>query len=279
MQLMLQLILLVCFAFKVASFMPIVRSISQPIRNCPIKLISFHKWRIQQLKRYSSTLSNGDQILYVPVSFYNFIKYNETELKEIESRAFEYLESLPALGTLLLASEGYNAQLTFPESKVDHFSSTIRDVLRDPQLNLNMGKSYLVSDQRAKEQFPYKKLMVKRKPKVLTDGFLDSNDASNVSFDWSKNNGIELPPELWHQEISAASSDSNKDDSKSKVLILDCRNDYESSVGTFKNAIPLNTTKFSESWDKLDELLKDTPKDVKLLTFCTGNKKKINIKN
>ena len=52
--------------------------------------------------------------------------------------------------------------------------------------------------------------------------------------------------------------------------MLDCRNSYESDVGLFQGAIPLNTTFFRESWDALDETLKNTPKDAPLLTYCTG---------
>ena len=52
--------------------------------------------------------------------------------------------------------------------------------------------------------------------------------------------------------------------------MLDCRNSYESDVGLFQGAVPLNTTFFRESWDALDETLKHTPKDAPLLTYCTG---------
>lgn len=53
-------------------------------------------------------------------------------------------------------------------------------------------------------------------------------------------------------------------------MVLDCRNSYESEIGIFQNAIPLNTTFFRESWDALDEVLKDKPKDAPIMTYCTG---------
>lgn len=53
-------------------------------------------------------------------------------------------------------------------------------------------------------------------------------------------------------------------------LSADCRNDYESDLGRFKNAIALNTSKFSESWDRLDAILETVPKDAKIMTYCTG---------
>jgi UPF0176 protein len=52
--------------------------------------------------------------------------------------------------------------------------------------------------------------------------------------------------------------------------VLDCRNKFESEVGRFDRAIPLNTTTFRESWDVLSNLLKDRPKDTPIMTYCTG---------
>jgi len=41
-------------------------------------------------------------------------------------------------------------------------------------------------------------------------------------------------------------------------------------MGTFNGSTPLPTNVFSESWDIIDKLLEDQPKDKKILTFCTG---------
>lgn len=35
-------------------------------------------------------------------------------------------------------------------------------------------------------------------------------------------------------------------------------------------AEPLNTSFFRESWDVLQERLRDVPKETKILTYCTG---------
>jgi len=68
-----------------------------------------------------------------------------------------------------------------------------------------------------------------------------------------------MSPLEWHNQLD----DPN-------TVVLDCRNSYESDVGIFNNAIPLNTTFFRESWAALDSILKDKPKDTKLMTYCTG---------
>jgi UPF0176 protein len=63
----------------------------------------------------------------------------------------------------------------------------------------------------------------------------------------------------WHEELV-----------EGQPVIIDCRNDYESDIGSFENATALNTKFFSESWDQLDKLLETTPKNSKIMTYCTG---------
>ncbi len=86
-----------------------------------------------------------------------------------------------------------------------------------------------------------------------------------------------MPPLEWHQKLKEAkekresqSDDSDNNSSKDIPLIFDCRNDYETSVGRFEGAIPLNTTNFRDSWDVLKDQLKDAPKDAPIMTYCTG---------
>jgi len=53
-------------------------------------------------------------------------------------------------------------------------------------------------------------------------------------------------------------------------LILDCRNDYETNIGRFEGAEPLQTETFRDSWDALKNRLADVPKDAPIMTYCTG---------
>ena len=93
-----------------------------------------------------------------------------------------------------------------------------------------------------------------------------------------------MPPLEWHQKLKEAreakqrlSSDrsdgddgDDKEAQKNIPLIFDCRNDYETSVGIFEGADPLDTENFRDSWDVFAEKLKDTPKDTPIMTYCTG---------
>ena len=85
-------------------------------------------------------------------------------------------------------------------------------------------------------------------------------DGLTRPLDLVKSSGRVISPADWHQELD------NPD-----AIVLDCRNSYESEIGLFQNAIPLNTTFFRESWDALKEVLKDKPKDSPIMTYCTGH--------
>mmetsp|Transcript_27495 Transcript_27495/g.40617 ORF Transcript_27495/g.40617 Transcript_27495/m.40617 type:complete len:98 (-) Transcript_27495:1153-1446(-) len=81
-----------------------------------------------------------------------------------------------------------------------------------------------------------------------------------IDLDWEEA-GLELEGKEWQKRINS------KDDDR---IVIDCRNLYESQKGTFQDALPLGTEAFSESWDKLDVLTKDIPRNKPSYIFCTG---------
>ncbi len=116
---------------------------------------------------------------------------------------------------------------------------------------------------------PFKNLHIRVRQQIVADGL-------DKPLDW-ENAGYDMPPVEWHQKLKEArdgreSNDVGEDgESDKKVpIIFDCRNDYETAVGKFEGAIPLNTTNFRDSWEVLGEQLKDAPKDAPIMTYCTG---------
>jgi rhodanese-related sulfurtransferase len=82
-----------------------------------------------------------------------------------------------------------------------------------------------------------------------------------------------MPPLEWHQTLKEAREARASPDEKvqkNAPLIFDCRNDYETAVGVFEGADPLDTENFRESWGVFADKLKDTPKDAPIMTYCTG---------
>jgi rhodanese-related sulfurtransferase len=125
-------------------------------------------------------------------------------------------------------------------------------------------------------------------------GSIEEGASRKLKLDWTRNSGSEMSPLEWHRHLSsikaargskgtapgAAGIQSGTqvqvqtqvecEDAEAAPLILDCRNSFESDVGIFEGAVPLNTSFFRESWPVLTDLLKGKPKDTPIYTYCTG---------
>ncbi len=234
---------------------------------------------------------NYNPFTYTAVSFFHFVSKKEVEIgeemvHEITRKLKGTLQDLGVRGTFLLSAEGYNAQLAIPTCVLDETYDKIVaiDHTLFSTLDMNVGKTlvyhpdeFLTEYERQQKEkaerykkktydgkdefsssargFPFKKLIVRAKFAVLTDRLEGGED-----IDWT-DAGPELEARDWHNELAQ---------SETKPLLLDCRNLYESDLGSFEGSVPLGTTKFSESWAKLDDLLEGVPKDQRVLTFCTG---------
>jgi predicted sulfurtransferase/predicted O-methyltransferase YrrM len=95
--------------------------------------------------------------------------------------------------------------------------------------------------------------------------------------------GYDMPPLEWHTKLLEAKilreeeeqkkqSNVNTEENSDKQvpIILDCRNTYETDVGIFDGAIPLQTTTFKDTWDAIENQLIDKPKDTPIYMYCTG---------
>ena len=113
---------------------------------------------------------------------------------------------------------------------------------------------------------PFKALHVRVRTQIVADGL-------NKPLDW-QSAGYDMPPLEWHEKLKEA-KEKRETDTTATVgvdipLILDCRNDYESDIGRFEGAEPLDTTNFRESWNVLKDRLENVPKDAPIMTYCTG---------
>lgn len=112
---------------------------------------------------------------------------------------------------------------------------------------------------------PFRNLHIRVRPQVVADGL-------DKSLNW-QSAGYDMPPLEWHEQLKRAKelrAQSADEGDAPLPLIFDCRNTYETSVGRFEGAVPLQTTNFKETWDALKEQLADTPKDAPIMTYCTG---------
>jgi predicted sulfurtransferase len=167
---------------------------------------------------------------------------------------FESLQEIPGLrGTFYLASEGVNAQMAVPPEDLDTLLQVIStDMPWDPFQNNPPNLSDVVPI----DTPTFDRLIVRIRDFVLRDGI-----PSEIELDWSGPGGPGLSPLEWHDGIVSSGK---------TATLLDCRNGYESDQGTFQGSIPLDTDTFQESWDQIDQLTEDLPRDEPLRIFCTG---------
>ena len=180
----------------------------------------------------------------------NFFKvaafYAFTELLNLEDlqRAFtHFLKKEDIKGTVLLAHEGINGTVAGTEDGIDRFKNFL-------QLNNLFQSQNFKTSTCAKDPFP--RLKVKLKDEIVSIG--------NELVDPAKIVGEYVQPEDWNSLIS-----------QEDVLVLDTRNTYEFSIGTFKKSIQPETTNFREFPDWLEGIeSKGLDKSKKVAMFCTG---------
>ncbi len=152
-------------------------------------------------------------------------------------------------GTLLLAAEGINGTISGPEAGVRAVLAYLRS---DPRL------AALEHKEAWAEQTPFYRMKVRLKREIVTMGVPDVHPALNA--------GQYVKPSDWNALLA-----------EPDVVLVDTRNDYEVSIGTFEGAINPATSSFSElpGWveREMAEGGKLAPVDGKkprVAMFCTG---------
>ena len=176
------------------------------------------------------------------LSFYAYAKIENP--KVFRDHLFLTWNALDVLGRIYVAKEGINAQLSLPADRFQEFKEHIDGVsfLENVRLNIAVeqdNKSFL-------------KLKVKVRHKIVADGLND--DTFDVT-----NKGIHVGAEQFNQLIE-----------DEKTVLVDMRNHYESEIGHFKNAVTPDVDTFRDSLDIIEEDLKDSKEDKKLVMYCTG---------
>jgi UPF0176 protein len=148
-------------------------------------------------------------------------------------------------GTILLANEGINGTIA---GLPDDIRAVLNYLRQDPVFS---GR---FSDLEHKESYadthPFYRMKVKLKKEIVTMGVKGINPNNTV--------GTYVNPQDWNALISDPD-----------VILLDTRNDYEVSIGTFKGALDPKTTTFRE-FPKFVKRNLDKAKHKKVAMFCTG---------
>jgi UPF0176 protein len=171
-------------------------------------------------------------------TFYRFKKF--TGIKTVKAILDKSLKNKLILGTVLLANEGINGTISGTKKDLSEFIYFIKQTLKIRKLSIKISQNKFI---------PFYRLKIRLKKEIVTIGDKTINP--------EKNSGIHINPSRWDRIIN------NK-----KYIIIDTRNDYEVSIGSFKNAINPKIKSFREFPEFIKKLNLD--KNQPIAMFCTG---------
>lgn len=204
------------------------------------------------------------------LSFYSFPKGGIDDPEEFSLLLRKLWKPFDVLGRVYVAREGVNAQMSVPTNVLENFRACCFDIPElgtymenginvDP-IPLTMEEFAVAGDMDGKPCPPFKNLHIRVRQQIVADGL-------DKSLNW-ESAGYDMPPMEWHEKLKEAREKRAK--GENAPLIFDCRNSYETSVGSFVGAEGLETESFRDSWEVFKDKLKDTPKDTPIMTYCTG---------
>lgn len=174
------------------------------------------------------------------VSLYRFLDLKDPELFRTELKSLCDAEGL--LGTVLVATEGFNGTLAGSETSIRTVMLWIRERLGiSEELDARWTESI---------DAPFRKMRVKVKKEIVTLGRPDILPHLGT--------GKYVGAARWNELMADPD-----------VLVIDTRNHYEVEVGTFPGAIDPGNDSFREFPEFAKELAEQST-DRPLAMFCTG---------
>ena len=185
------------------------------------------------------------QNIYKVVSFYSFFANKEQKIIELKSNLLRIENENDLSGLIIIAKEGFNGTICAEAYIIERVLDLLKKFVGINELNLKVSYS---------KTRIFKKLKIKIKKEIVTMGVPQINP--------SKDTGTYIDAFNWNKLIK----DQN-------TIVIDTRNHYEVSIGSFNKSINPNTKNFSEfpEWvdDNLEKYLGD--EDSKnIAMFCTG---------
>ena len=193
------------------------------------------------IKKNAKQISVGNN--FIVVAFYKFFKIENLLNYQLLLKSF--FKGTDIKGTILIANEGINGTICGLETEINkalkHFWQRAELADLNPKYSLT-------------HKMPFFKMKIRLKKEIVTLGVDDISPSKIV--------GQYIEPEDWNKFIS-----------EENVILIDTRNNYEVSIGTFDNATNPNIKNYRDfpAW-ALKNLLndKDNLKNKKIAMFCTG---------
>lgn len=158
---------------------------------------------------------------YVVTALYKFVEF--PDYQELQPKLLTLCKKNKVYGTLLLAAEGINGTIAGSREGIDTVISFIR---KHPAFTEGLEyKESLASEQ------PFLRTKIRLKKEIVTLGIEDISPVKTV--------GTYIDPQDWNALIQ-----------NDEVVLIDCRNDYEYEIGTFKVHL-IQTRKLSGSFPNI----------------------------
>ncbi len=164
---------------------------------------------------------------------------------QVQNYLKQALKELSMYGTILVGSEGINGTIAAKnKGNLRKAIICIKNLKGFEDIDIKFSKSI---------KNPFIRLKIKLKEEIVTIG--------DKSIDPTKIVGKYVKPEDWNSLIK-----------EEDILLIDTRNDYEYSIGTFRDSINPMTQKFREfpKWLKAQDFSEEDKKNKKVAMFCTG---------
>ena len=176
----------------------------------------------------------------INISAYRFAPLDD--LKQLRERLTSLCHESGLKGTILLSTEGINLFVAGPSAEIDQLLAFLRSTPGLEQLEAKVSES--------REQ-PFTRMLVKIKKEIIAFGVPGIDPARNPA------------PRLSARELKQWLDEGRP------VTLLDTRNDFEVSLGTFRGAVPIGVKQFRDFPSAVAKLSpSDQPHPI--VTFCTG---------
>ena len=178
----------------------------------------------------------------IVAAFYKFVDWDD--FKSLKPLLDKVCNKAGTVGTILLAPEGINGTISGTaqgvQAVLEFLSCDQRLIGLTPKYSTATGKTF-------------KRMKIRIKKEIVSMGKAEVKPA--------KVTGEYISPEAWNDVIADPDT-----------VVVDARNYYEHSVGTFTNSIQPNTKSFREFPEWVDQELKPmmNEKTKKIAMFCTG---------
>lgn len=176
---------------------------------------------------------------YTVAALYHFTRFDDPAA--LRGPLLAVCQKAGVKGTLLLASEGINGTIAGTSAGINSVLAAIRAL---------PGCAAFEHKESTASEMPFLRMKVRVKREIVTMGQPQVNPLAQV--------GNYVAPSEWNDLIG-----------QPDVVLIDTRNDYEVSIGTFEGAIDPKTASFREfpAWWEAN---KDRFHNKRVAMFCTG---------